>query len=116
MSPTDTFPDPSSSALAKRLFVSEIDGFCGGNTVSSSLSPTGLPPGSLLVTDAVLSICPASTSSCVTTYVAEQATASPGARVVGSAGVQSIAESPGRGSDSVTPESVTLPLFTMSKT
>ena len=72
---------------------------------------TGLPLGSYPEAVAVLSMCPASTSACVTAYFATHFIVSPGAIEVGAGGLQSNAESPGSGSVTSTLSTVTVPVF-----
>ena len=78
---------------------------------------TGSPLGSVPDAVAVLSIEPLSTSAWVTVYVAEQVAEAPGAidAIVGVPPPQSIAESPGSGSETVTAARVTLPVLVTTK-
>ena len=78
----------------------------------SVLSPavTEAPVGGSAVTDAVLVTCPASTSDCVTTYVAVQVVCPPGASVF--SGQLTV---PTSASSTTTFVSVTLPVFVTTK-
>ena len=66
VSPAETLPDPSSSALPESTFVRSIERLRSGNTVSVSVSVIVVPFGSTPVKVALLSILPAFTSSSVT--------------------------------------------------
>ena len=95
------------------VLVSPIDGV--GSIVIVSVSPasTGSPVGGVPTADAVFTIVPASTSACVTTYVAVPVTCAPGANTPAAPGHDEnvTSDRPTIGSDTSTPVSVTLPVF-----
>jgi hypothetical protein len=93
-----------------------ITGAAGAVAVTSrgEASDTAEPIGGSPVAVAVLVMEPASTSACVSVYVATPVTTSAGARTPGVPPLHVKARLPrlGRGSESTTPVSVTLPVFT----
>ena len=76
---------------------------------------TGLSAGSRPETVAVFTIVPASTSACVTVYVALQSIVALGASVAGATGVHVIADRPASGSETSTPWTVRPPLLVTEK-
>ncbi|CAM3679566.1 hypothetical protein NOMA109596_06780 [Nocardioides marinus] len=110
MSPTSG-PLPSLSSIADAVLVSSIAGTAVMVVVVESLEVTLAPPGAVPVAVAVLSRLPASTSACVSVYVAlVQVTDVPGASApTGQVTLGDVA--PRSGSWTATGFSVTVPVL-----
>ena len=92
--------------------VNVIDGVEVAVNVTESESVTAAPVGGVPDTVAVFTTEPASTSDCVTVYVAEHVVDPPGTKLVTG---HVTADNPGNGSATVIAVRVTLPVFNTTK-
>ena len=105
--------EASASVVSAEDLVRLIDAIWVSGVVAVALGESMVEPaGVCAVAWAVLLIDPASTSSCVTTYVAVHEVTAPGVRVVT---LQVIGPRPGNGSVIVSTLRVTLPVFRTAK-
>jgi hypothetical protein len=101
------------TTVGDAVLTSWIDGAPVNTTVAGSVSVTGAPTGGVPLTVATFAIEPASTSACVTRYVAVQSNVPPGASGTGTGHAR--ADRFGNGSDTTTGSNVTLPVLVTRK-